>query len=335
MGDLRWKIDDWQSENGQSKIANSSLPLVTAVMTYVLITPARDEAQFIEQTLNSVIAQTVRPLKWLIVSDGSTDGTDEIVKRYMAEHPWMELVQMPPRRERHFGGKVHAFNAGYARVKDLAYQAIGNVDADISFGADYFSFLLGKLAADPTLGLVGAPFKETSSGIYDYRFVSIEHVSGQCQLFRRACFEEIGGYVPVEGGGIDLIAVTAARMKGWKTRTFTERVYIHHREMGTARRGVLMARFKQGVKDYACGGHPLWQLFRTGYQMTKTPLFVGGMSLGAGYGWALLRRAERPIPREMVAFRRREQMQRLRAFFLSLASRRFQEVARKSGAAPV
>ena len=282
--------------------------------TYVLVTPARNEAEFIELTIKSVVAQTVRPVKWVIVSDGSTDGTDDIVKKYAADHEWIELLRMPERRERHFAGKVHAFNAGYARTKGLQYDAVGSLDGDISFDDDYFSFLLRKLAEDPELGLVGTPFKGSSSPSYDYRFVSIEHVSGACQLFRRECFEEIGGYVPVKGGGIDHIAVITARMKGWKTRTFPEKVCLHHREIGSAQHGALMARFRDGVQDYALGGHPLWELFRTVYQMSKRPFVVGGLMLVAGYIWALLRRAERPISLEMVAFRRHEQIRRLRQF---------------------
>jgi len=98
---------------------------------YVLITPARNEAQFIELTLKSVVAQTVRPLKWIIVSDGSTDGTDEIVKHYAAVNPWIELLRMPERRDRNFAGKVHAFNAGYALVKGLNFDVVGSLDADL------------------------------------------------------------------------------------------------------------------------------------------------------------------------------------------------------------
>jgi len=282
--------------------------------TYVLITPARNEANFIELAIKSVVAQTVRPAKWVIVSDGSTDGTDDIVSKYAADHDWIELVRMPERRERHFAGKVQAFNAGYARTKGLEYQMIGSLDGDISFDKDYFSFLLRKLVADRTLGLVGTPFQGSSSPSYDYRFVSIEHVSGACQLFRRECFEEIGGYVPVKGGGVDHIAVITARMKGWKTRTFTDKVCLHHREIGSAQHGALMARFRAGAQDYALGGHPVWELFRTVYQMTRRPFGIGGLMLVAGYVWALVRRVERPVSRELVAFRRREQMRRLRKF---------------------
>jgi len=282
--------------------------------TYVLITPARNEAEFIELTIKSVVAQTLRPIKWVIVSDGSTDGTDDIVRKYAAEHSWIELVRAPERDERHFAGKVSAFNLGYAKMKALEYDAIGSLDGDISFDEQYFSFLLRKLAEDATLGLVGTPFKEGSDAVYDYRFVSIEHVSGACQLFRRECFEQIGGYLPARGGGVDHIAVITARMKGWKTRTFVEKVSRHHREMGRAQHGKLAARFRTGALDYALGGHPVWEFFRTLYQMTKSPLLTGGLALGAGYLWGLVRRAERPVSPELVAFRRREQMRRLRIF---------------------
>ena len=111
---------------------------------YVLVTPARNEAQFIELTIKSVVSQTVRPLKWVIVSDGSTDGTDDIVSKYAAEYPWIELVRMPERRERHFAGKVGAFNAGRAAVRDLQFDVIGNLDADVSFESGHFEFLVGQ-----------------------------------------------------------------------------------------------------------------------------------------------------------------------------------------------
>lgn len=282
--------------------------------TYVLVTPARNEADLIELTIRSVISQTVLPLKWVIVSDGSSDGTDEIVKRYAAEHAWIELLQMPERRERNFAGKVYAFRAGYERIKELDWQYIASLDADLSFPADYFSYLLGKLEANPALGLVGTPFQELSGETYDYRFVSIEHVSGACQLFRRQCYLSIGGYVPVKGGSIDHIAVISARMKGWKTRTFTERVCLHHRSVGTAQTSMLRSRFKVGLKDYAVGNHPIWELFRIGRQMTRKPIGLGGLALGAGYFWALAQRRERPVAEELVRFHRREQLARLRRF---------------------
>lgn len=283
-------------------------------LSYVLITPARNEKEFIEQTIRSVVGQTIPPVKWLIVSDGSTDGTDGIIKKYATEYNWIELVRMPERAERHFSGKVHAFNAGYARVKDLNWDIIGNLDADISFEEDYFSFLMSKFTEYPQLGVGGTPFREGSVQ-YDYRFTNIEHVSGACQLFRRECFEEIGGYVPIKGGGIDWTAVTTARMKGWKTRTFTEKTCLHQRKIGSAKSKILISKFRFGKQDYYLGGHPVWEVFRCLYQMKKKPFMLGGLFLFCGYLWAFVSRMERPISKELIAFRRKEQMIRLMNFF--------------------
>jgi poly-beta-1,6-N-acetyl-D-glucosamine synthase len=280
-------------------------------LTYVLITPARNEARLIAATIESVIAQTMRPLKWVIVSDGSTDGTDAIVTQYAEMHPWIELVRRPEHAERHFGAKVRSFNAGRGALPDAGYDVVGNLDADITFEKDYFEFLLGRFAEDPRLGVVGTPFVEGDVR-YDYRFASIEHVSGACQLFRRECFEDIGGYVPVPGGGIDWIAVTTARMKGWKTRTFLEKVCHHHRPMGTAAAGTFRALYRLGRKDYYLGGHPLWQLFRASFQMSRKPYVIGGVLLMAGYLGGMIRRISRPVSPELLRFHRREQMRRLR-----------------------
>jgi biofilm PGA synthesis N-glycosyltransferase PgaC len=291
--------------------------------SYVLVTPARNEAKFIELTLKSVVAQTARPLKWVIVSDGSSDGTDDIVSRYAAEHPWIELLRMPERRDRHFAGKVTAFNAGWERVKHLPYQIIGSLDADISFRDDYFEFLLAKFAANPKLGVGGTPFTE-GNGTYDFRFTSIEHVSGACQLFRRECFEAIGGYTPIRGGGIDLVAVVTSRMRGWQTRTFPERVCFHHRKMGSAMNGGLKLLFKSGQKDYRLGGHPVWQVFRSFYQMSNPPYILGGMLRFAGYYFSFTTRRPRDVSAEFSAFVGKEQMRRLRKFVVGkLGASRF------------
>ncbi|MFP5235173.1 MAG: glycosyltransferase [Acidobacteriota bacterium] len=282
---------------------------------YVLVTPARNEAWVIEGTIRAVVAQTVRPLKWAIVSDGSTDGTDELVQRYAAEHPWIELVRTPERKERHFAGKVMAFNAGWSRMEGLSYEVIASLDADITFEPDYFEFLLERIAGDPELGVAGTPYRDTTSEIYDYRFMTVDHVSGACQVFRRACFEEIGGYVAAKGGAIDTIATLTARMKGWKTRTYTEKICLHHRALGSAQSGPIRMRFNLGKRDYAVGNGPLWQVFRGLYQMTKRPFIVRGCALIAGYIYAAARRIERPVPQELIAFRRKEQMERLARLF--------------------
>ncbi|MGA7646277.1 MAG: glycosyltransferase family A protein [Terriglobales bacterium] len=286
---------------------------MSTLPAYVLITPARNEAQYIELTIRSMAAQTLPPLKWFIVSDGSTDGTDEIVSRYTTANPWIELIRMPQRAERHFAGKVLAFNAGYAKTKDLSPDIVGNLDGDVSFEPDHFQYLLSKFAENPDLGVGGSPFREGSQQ-YDYRFSNVENVWGGCQLFRRECYEAIGGYRPVKGGGIDHIAVVSARMKGWKTRTFTDKVCIHHRTMNTAQQGALRAKFRLGAKDYSFGNHPVWELFRTLYQTKNRPFIFGGLALGAGYFWSMARRAEVSVSEDLVAFTQREQMGRLKKF---------------------
>lgn len=261
-----------------------------------------------------MVAQTHRPLAWVVVSDGSTDKTDDVVSAYLQEHDWIQLIRRPERRERNFAAKVECFNAGLQAVGHLQYDVIGNLDADLSFAPDYFAFLLARFAEEPRLGVAGTPFVEQGAH-YDYRFTNIEHVSGACQLFRRECFADIGGYVPIKGGGIDWVAVTTARMKGWQTRTFTEKSCEHHRPIGTSSAGPLQVAFRQGRKDYYLGGHPIWQVFRSLYQLSKPPYIVGGASVMAGYSWAWMRRQERPVSTQLLRFHRQEQMTRLRRFF--------------------
>jgi len=284
-------------------------------VSYVLITPARNEEEHIEKTIRSVVSQTVLPEKWVIVSDGSTDRTEEIVGKYLDGNPWMELVRMPTRSDRHFAAKVHCFNAGYQRVQEIEYEVIGNLDADISFEEEYVEFLLSKFQENPRLGVTGTPFIEESAGTYNYHFANIEHVSGACQLFRRECFEEIGGYIPIRGGGIDWTAVTTARMRGWETRTFPEKTCLHGRPIGTADNSKWIAWFKHGKKDYFLGGHPLWELFRSVYQMKSEPFMLGGFFLFLGYCYAFLTNMDRPVPDELIAFHRKEQMTRLKTIF--------------------
>jgi poly-beta-1,6-N-acetyl-D-glucosamine synthase len=294
---------------------------------YVLISPARNEAAFIEKTLLSMTQQTLLPERWVIVDDGSMDGTAEIVEKYIRRHPWIELVCRPQRLDRSFAGKVHAFNVGLERVQSLAFEVIGNLDADLSFDPDYFEFLISKFAEDSKLGVAGTPF--TEDGGYDTARDSFEgenYVAGGCQMFRYQCFKEIGGYVPNEAGGVDWIAVMSARMKGWKVRSFPQKRFHHYRTLGTAGKSMLRASFEYGERAYYLGGSPIWHLFRCLYRIPQRPVLFGSLALLSGYVWAGARRVKRPVSPDMMRFHRREQMQKLGTILKMLL--RFKKVDR-------
>ena len=285
-----------------------------ALPTYVLITPARNEAAFIEKTIQSMIHQTVLPSKWVIVDDGSSDDTAEIVNRYIPIYPWMELVRRQRQDKRNFAGKVESFNLGLARVQNVKWEIVGNLDADISFGPDHFEFLLRRCSEDPQLGVVGTTFREEGFSLDKDVFDWASHVGGQCQLFRKQCFDEIGGYVPAPVGGVDWVAVITARMKGWKTRSFAEREFYHYRPMGTAGRGRIGSAFAYGKKDYSVGSHPVWEIARVVRRLGRKPYLLSGVALGAGYVWGWMDRTPRAASKEVIRFHRSEQMRKLRGF---------------------
>jgi biofilm PGA synthesis N-glycosyltransferase PgaC len=291
----------------------------------LLVTPARNEARHIEKTIRSMVTQNVHPTKWVIVNDGSTDETPQIIDKYTSQYPWIERLDMPVRRDRNFGAKANSFNTACKAAGCMQYDVVGNIDADISFEPDFLEFLLSKLAEDTSLGVAGTPFLE--EGGYDSATDSFEgenYVSGQCQLFRRKCLEEVGGYVPNKAGGIDWIAVMTARMKGWKTRSFREKRFFHHRVLGTADRGPLKAFYAYGQKDYYLGGSVVWELFRVTYRIVKQPLLVGGLALGAGFLSAAISRMPRAVSNELMQFHRREQMNKLKAILWTVV--RFKKV---------
>jgi glycosyltransferase involved in cell wall biosynthesis len=285
-------------------------------MKYVLITAARNEEAFIEKTLASMAAQTLLPERWVIVDDGSTDRTAEIVQGYAKQFRWIELIQRPQRQDRSFAGKASAINTGFKRVSSLSFDVIGNLDADVSFESDYFEFLLGKFSEFPKLGVAGTAMREARYDAVKDSFYHASDVFGACQLFRRECFEEVGGYIPIKWGGIDWIAVRTARLKGWQTKSFCDKLFYHHRPMGTTESTTLKARFDYGRKDYFLGNHPFWQIFRVSYQMLKRPYLIGGLILFSGYVYAFASRMKRPVDGELLKFHRKEQLSRLKCLFV-------------------
>ena len=173
-----------------------------SVPLYVVVTPARNEEAFIEKTIETVIRQTVLPQKWVIVNDGSTDATGSIVGKYAEKYEWLELVNLPVRRERNFAAKVYAFNAGLERLKDVPYEIIANLDGDVGLDEDHFEFLLNKFKDDSRLGVAGTIFRE--EGGYSSETSSFEgqnHVSGQCQVFRRSASRISGDITQTKRAG--------------------------------------------------------------------------------------------------------------------------------------
>jgi glycosyltransferase involved in cell wall biosynthesis len=189
---------------------------------YVIVTPAHNEARTIPGVIDCLAAQTVLPARWVVVDDASSDNTAEFVREAQSRFPWIDLLCLRREGERHFGGKARSFNAGVDHVRELSFAYLANLDADVTFPPDYFAYLLACIEADQRLGVVGTPFREEGFEGYDYRFTNPEHVSGACQLFRRACLEQVGGYQAITYGGVDWVAATTARMLGWKTLTCPE-----------------------------------------------------------------------------------------------------------------
>ena len=298
------------------EVRSNELGSKVGLLRYVLITPAWNEEKHLEGTIRSVAEQTLLPIRWVVVSDGSIDRTDEIVKSHARHYPWLHLLRLERDPERSFAGKARAVNAAYEALRGLDFDLVGNLDADISVPPDYYEFLVRKFYQIPDLGVAGTPFVEEGEGpgshSYGHAAANLEHVSGATQLFRRRCFEDVGGYTPLKDGGVDWVAVTTARMLGWKTRTFVEKACTHHRLMGTADRKLIKARFRHGRVDYAVGSDPVWQVARCAFQMGRKPVVVGGMALMLGYTWEWLRGGPSQVSRELRAFHRSEQRGRLR-----------------------
>lgn len=286
-------------------------------LKYVLITPARNEAEHIETTIHSVINQNQRPLKWVIVSDGSTDGTDDIVKRYCLKYPFMELVRITERKIKSFAAKVKAFETGYQHVRDLEFDLVGNLDADLAFDAHYYENVLVEFKKDPALGISGGERYEYIRGklCMEYASISPWCVCAGVQLFRRQCYEAIGGYLTIDRVE-DTAAEVMARMHGWGVRRAPNARIIHLRSLGAASDGKLRIYFKYGVLEYTLGYHPIYQLVKFINRFRERPYYVLGSLLRlAGYGWAMISQAEIVLPKPVVDYLRSEQIERLKRYF--------------------
>lgn len=278
--------------------------LAQGAARYLLITPCRDEEQHAERSIESVLAQTVRPARWVIVDDGSSDRTPEILRHYAQQEPWIQIVRREDRGRRSVGpGVIDAFYAGYEVAEPAAYDYLCKLDIDLDLPPRYFELLLERLAADPRLGTCsGKPYYAVPGGELVPEGCGDELSVGMTKLYRRTCFEEIGGFVRhVMWDGIDC---HRARMLGWTARSYDEPElrFEHLRPMGSSQRGILTGRFRHGQGQYFMGTGLPYMSASAIYRLAFRPWIVGGAAMWAGYVASLLRRAPQLPDRELREF---------------------------------
>jgi len=280
---------------------------------YVLITAVRNEERFIEFPIRSILSQTILPGMWIIVSDGSTDGTDEIVSRYAAQHDFIKLVRREAKNEGlDFSSKVLAIYEGYEQLKKADYDFLGILDGDVSFGPDYYENILIKFQENKNLGIAGGIILDQYNDHCIRRSPNhTNYVSGCIQLFRRKCYEEIGGLFPIKEGGEDTIAAITAQMKGWIVEAFEELEVYHHKH-SKARRGKLKEAFRAGRMFYALGSHPLFEILKSIKSITAQPYLLFAMTRMCGYLLPFVKKQRRPVTEEFILFLRKEQLSKLK-----------------------
>jgi glycosyltransferase involved in cell wall biosynthesis len=256
---------------------------------YVIISPVRNEEKYLPRTIESMINQTVQATEYILVDDGSSDRTAEIIKQAAEKHPWIRYVKRPDRGERKVGpGVIEAFYDGHKEIRSTDYDYVGKMDGDLSFGPNYFETLFEKFESDRYLGAAsGKLFLDLDDGKLIEERHADEMVVGGMQFYRRKCFEDVGGFVrQVMWDGI---VYHRSRMAGWRTRSFRDpELMIHdHRLMGSSYKSVYHGRIRWGWGQYFMGTHPLYILAIGVYRMLERPFIIGGLLIVAGYlkGW--------------------------------------------------
>jgi biofilm PGA synthesis N-glycosyltransferase PgaC len=284
---------------------------------YVLVTAAYNEEAYIGRTIESIVGQTLLPQRWVIVSDGSTDRTDDIVQKHAAKYPFIRFVRIQEKHTRNFGAQVMAINRGFEQLRDVDYDFIANVDSDLSFEPTYYSRLLQKFDEDPKLGLAGGfIFEEDHDGIFRSRLLNSEHSVGHAvQMLRRECYEAIGGWIAMPYGGQDWHALVTAQMLGWRIKAFPELPVFHHRPTGTGDRRVRNL-FREGCMDYSVGSYPPFEIMKIVRRMRFKPYVVGSLIRLSGFVWGYCRSEVRLVSPEFIQFLRGQQKRAMRDFFL-------------------
>ena len=282
-------------------------------MKYVIITPAHNEETYIRFTLDSVVAQTAKPEQWIIVNDGSTDATSKIIQEYADRLSWIKQVTLPVEGNREFGARIaRVFNQGYKQI-ETDYDFIVELDSDLSFGRDYFENLLQKFVQDPRLGIAGGGFYVPVGNLWRLEKCPVDHVRGASKVYRKTCFNEIGGLPLVDGW--DSIDEWRAQMKGWKTHSYNDLV-VHHLRPTGATLGKWGAGIKAGEYAYFMGYPWLVILARSLYRaLSERPPLVMGTGLLWGYLKSWLARKPKFDDAEVVAYMRRKQLRRVKFFW--------------------
>ncbi len=275
------------AENKKSSSKKQSTPKI------VVISPVRNEERLLPRTIESMAAQKLLPTEWVIVDDGSTDSTAEIVERAAQQYSWIRLVRRGDRGFRKLGGGViDTFNDGL-ETTEIEWDYVGKLDADLSFGPNYLERIIQEFDADEKLGSAsGKVYRPEQDGVVE-EFMIDEMVAGQWKLYKRQCFEEIGGLVAeVMWDGIDF---HKARQAGWKTRSFQipELSIIHHRLMGSSDKNVLRGRMRWGFGQWFMGTHPAYMIASAGLRMAEKPYIIGGLLILIGYLKAAIQRKPR------------------------------------------
>jgi len=284
---------------------------------YVIVTPAYNEARYVEATIESVLRQTITPLRWVIVDDGSTDDTAALVQSCALRNPLLRpLCRRRLTTQSYFASNVHAIMDGVQSLREVDYDFLAILDADITLPPDYYEQIFARFAADARLGVASGIYDDLVNGRPQRVLHDRRSTPKAIQVFRRACFEEIGGFLPLKYGAEDTCTCLMARMRGWKAWSFPELKVIHRRPTGLGNtRSVVRARFLLGLQEYGLGSHPLFVLAKyLRRAFLEKPYLVGSAATLAGFLYGSVRREDRQVPDEVVRFARREQLARVWTF---------------------
>ncbi|MGA2863544.1 MAG: glycosyltransferase family A protein [Verrucomicrobiota bacterium] len=278
---------------------------------YVIITPVRNEGQHLPQTIDSVLRQTLQPRQWILVNDGSTDNTGQIIESTARERPWIKVVHRVDRGFRkQGGGVVEAFYDGYKLVNSQPWEFLVKLDGDVSFGDRYFEECLARFHADPRLGVAGGRVYVTINGseVDDSPKDPHFHVRGATKIYRRAAWDAIGGLVPATGW--DTLDEVKANMLGWKTCSFNDLKMLQLKPTGAAD-GAWRNWVKNGRANYISGYHPLFMLLKCMKRLLEKPYGTAAVGLLSGFLVGYLKRAPRVEDKALIRYVRRQQMNRL------------------------